>query len=71
MDGHVPIAPECVRIVSIPPISIEVPISKVKYLAREVEKRVKEQVEKDEPDQVIGDLEMVKIKMHRLGSEKD
>lgn len=53
MHWHVPRTPERVNIVSIPPIAIEVPISKVQQFAHQIQERMERQVEQAQPCQVI------------------
>lgn len=53
MYGHVPVAPEGVDVVRIPPITVEVAVSKVKQLADQIEKRVEHYVEHAQPEKVV------------------
>lgn len=40
----------------LPPVQIKLPISKPQYFSQQIQDRVKHQVEKNEPEQMIGQL---------------
>lgn len=46
MHRHIPCTPKCVRIVGIPPVTVEIAIGKVQQFADQIQKRMKRQVEK-------------------------
>jgi len=47
MNRHVPCSPEYINIIGIPPITVEVSISKVQQLTNQVQKRMEHQVKED------------------------
>ena len=54
VDGQVPILPEFLQVGRVPPVVIEVPVSKVEKLSDSVEEGVEVDVEEAEPDDVVG-----------------
>lgn len=53
MDRHVPRFPECVDVVRVPPVAVEVSIGEMQQLADQVQERVENQVEEAQPDQMV------------------
>lgn len=56
MDWHVPCSPEDLNIARVPPVAVKVPVGKLQDLTKEVEERVKCEIEEADPDEVIGNL---------------
>lgn len=57
MDGNIPSLPEVPDILGIPPITIELPVSKEKQLTHKIHQRVKDQVETQQPEEMVGKLQ--------------
>ena len=54
VDGKVPVLPEFLQVRRVPPVVVEVPVSKVEELPDCVEEGVEVDVEEAEPDDVVG-----------------
>lgn len=55
VHGHVPVAPEDVDVVGVPPVVVELAVGKVQHFAHQVQERVEGQVEEAQPHQVVWD----------------
>lgn len=64
VHGNVPVLPEVVHRLGVPPVAVEFPIAESKQLGKEVERRVEIEIKPNEPDDVIGNLG--KAHTHRL-----
>ena len=69
MNRHVPSPPEGVDVVSVPPVAVEVPIGEVEQLAHEVEVRVKRQIEKAQPHEVVRYLEANEAQLQKYPAD--
>ena len=54
VDGQVPVLPEFLQVGRVPPVVVEVPVSKVEKFSYSVEEGVEVDVEEAEPDDVVG-----------------
>ena len=54
VDGQVPVLPEFLQVGRVPPVVIEVPVSKAEEFPESVEEGVEVDVEEAEPDDVVG-----------------
>ena len=54
VDGQVPVLPEFLQVGRVPPVMIEVSVSKVEKFSYSVEEGVEVDVEEAEPDDVVG-----------------
>lgn len=56
MNRHVPRSPEGVDVIRVPPVAVEISISKLQNFSEEVQERMEHQVEEAQPDEVVWNL---------------
>lgn len=56
MHRDVPILPESSRVLSVPPVAVELSVGEAEELSREVHHRVKRPVETKKPKEMVGQL---------------
>lgn len=68
MNRHIPISPESINVICIPPIRIEMTISKLQQLSHQIQKWMKHYIKHTEPRQVVWNLKnnaCNRIKKHK------